>query len=243
MSSSASRETWLAAFGDPTQTLWGVALLGAEPAIAVVRGESEVPSPVTLQPAQVGADAGEQWTITSPDAAVTVCAPVGGGEPDVLTSSPEPGNLELCRLAGFERGGAVRCTALPGGDVEAVRLVATWFSSGCAVAVSAARPRGARGQDRDSISVVARGEREGSSVFDPRLSTTYNGDGTPRRTGIELWLGESEDGEQYPRRVAGERLGGRARHVAGGLVLEAYGLRCHARDEVGIGIYVLMRVG
>ena len=32
-------------------------------------------------------------------------------------------------------------------------------------------------------------------MFDPRLSTTYNGAGEPRRFGIELWLGEDEDGD------------------------------------------------
>ena len=40
---------------------------------------------------------------------------------------------------------------------------------------------------------------------DPRLSTTYDGDGHQRRAGLELWVGEEDD---YPRRGAGQVLCG-----------------------------------
>jgi hypothetical protein len=100
---------------------------------------------------------------------------------------------------------------------------------------------GGRGHDRDTVVAAIAGEREGISVFEPRLSTTYAGDGTPIRAGLELWLGETEDGEQFPRRVAGERSGPFARHGPPPQRVEAYGLRCHARGEDGIGVYVLMR--
>ena len=55
--------------------------------------------------------------------------------------------------------------------------------------------------------VALHGESDGIAAFDPRLSTTYAPDMSPLRMGIELWLGEHEDGDLYPRRVAGERSG------------------------------------
>jgi hypothetical protein len=82
--------------------------------------------------------------------------------------------------------------------------------------------------------VVARGE-EHPLVLDPRLSTTYDHDGDPRRVGVELWLGDDEQGELWPRRVAGMATGARVGRTG----FSAYVFECTSRGELGAGIYVL----
>jgi hypothetical protein len=100
----------------------------------------------------------------------------------------------------------------------------------------AARPKGAKGHDRDSVEVIARGE-EHPLVVDPRLSTTYDEHGAPRRVGIELWLGDEPDGELLSRRVAGDATGSAVAEAG----LSAYAFECVSRGESGAGIYVLLR--
>ena len=162
------------------------------------------------------------------------------------------GELELIRVSGSLAlpdgaelaidGGGIRCSAAPpSGGPDSVRLITAWFSSEHAVGLMATRPAGASNQQRDQVTAVCAGEREGVIVFDPRLSTTYDPSGNVRRMGIELWLGETEEGDQYPRRLAGEASGSATRRTTDGLVLQASPLRCHSRKELGGGVYVLIR--
>ncbi len=91
--------------------------------------------------------------------------------------------------------------------------------------------------------MVARGE-EHALVFDPRLSTTYDGHGAPRRVGIELWLGDqrtrTRTASTRPRRVAGAATGSYVVGTAAGTPFSAYALECVSRGEMGAGIYVLL---
>ncbi len=64
-------------------------------------------------------------------------------------------------------------------------------------------------------------------MLDPRLSTTYDEHGEPLRVGVELWLGDDEDGEQWPRRVAGAATGSRVDNGK----LSAYALQCVSRPS------------
>jgi len=179
-----------------------------------------------------------------------VLAGAGGPSDHELAATPLPGaavsqgggELAVCKVAiGPVEGIGVRWPGEPDGRFESVRLVAAGFSAEHAVGLAAVRPPGAKGQERDVVAAVSLGEREGVSVFDPRLSTTYAGDGALRRVGIELWLGETEEGEQYPHRVAGEPSGEPLALEADDLELHAYGLTCHSRGEDGSGVYVLIR--
>jgi len=117
------------------------------------------------------------------------------------------------------------------------RLVAAWFDDGSSVGLLARRPKGAKGQDKDEIDVALAGAaaQAGIKVFDPRLSTTYDGAGEPRRFGLELWLGEDQDGEQRPLRIGGEATGEAT--VVDGLRVQPFIART-ARGE-GEGLYVL----
>lgn len=226
-----------AIFGDLEADVWGVVIGGDDPRLAVA---SLTDAEVLMQPADLDLDDGETWTLTSAGCGLRI------ERADATTTSEgAEAALQPCRVSGsatisgaqreFDVGGA-RSPALTSDELDSVRLLGSWFPAGHEIALLAARPHGAKGQDRDTIGVVARGE-EHTLALDPRLSTTYGAHGEPRRVGVELWLGDDEDGDQWPRRVAGASTGSRV--DASGL--SAYALRCVSRGEPGAGVYVLLR--
>jgi hypothetical protein len=73
--------------------------------------------------------------------------------------------------------------------------------------------------------------------IDPRLSTTYDGDGDPTRATVELWISDGE--REYPRRAAGEAAGPALTLVSDGVTLAVLPLRYHSRGSDGAGIYLL----
>ena len=120
---------------------------------------------------------GEIWTLTGAGCALRF------ERADATTTTGEGDHaLEPCRVTGaatvegVEREidiGGLRSAGFALDGQDSLRLFASWFPAGHEVAVLSIRPRGAKGQDRDSIGVVARGE-EHPLVIDPRLSTTYD---------------------------------------------------------------------
>jgi hypothetical protein len=74
-------------------------------------------------------------------------------------------------------------------------------------------------------------------VEEPRLSTTYDGDGHQRRAGLELWVSEEEG---YPRRLAGQVICGSSLDL-GSLRLELAFMRWHGEGVGGIGRYDVLR--
>jgi hypothetical protein len=227
----------LAIFGDLGGDVWGVVLAGEQPHIAVA-GLSD--ADVALQPAELDRSDTAVWTLTAPGTALRIEVA------DATTTSAEADrSLQPCRVGGSVAIGGTELELdvaglCSGGSsvegVESLRLFGAWFPGGHELAVLSARPRGAKGHDRDQLAVVARGE-EHPLVLDPRLSTTYDEHGDPRRVGLELWLGEDEDGDQFPRRVAGLATGSRVSDRG----ISAHAFRCTSRGESGAGIYVLAR--
>jgi hypothetical protein len=122
-----------------------------------------------------------------------------------------------------------------------VRDLCAWFAPADGLALTALRPRGAKGHDRDVVTASVFEPTGPLVVADPRLSTTYAADGHPTRVGLELWLEQDDTQEQYPRRAAAEPLGAAAAWSQPALELEAYFLRCLSRGEEGLGVYVLGR--
>ncbi|HUY58436.1 MAG TPA: hypothetical protein VMV16_01885 [Solirubrobacteraceae bacterium] len=232
----------IAIFGDYAADLWGVVIGGDEVRVAVA-GLSD--ADVVLRPAELDRDDGDTWELTGAGCALRI----ERADPTTATADGEH-SIEPCRVSGsatiagtereFDLGG-VRSAALATADIDSIRLLAAWFPAGHEIALLSARPRGAKGQDHDKITVVARGE-EHALVFDPRLSTTYDRHDAPRRAGIELWLGDDndEDGEHRPRRVAGAATGSRVAGTVAGTPVRAYALECVSRGEMGAGIYVLL---
>ncbi len=250
----------IAAFGDPSAGVWGVVVGGADPAIVVgVLDDSSEPrfEPATLE------DASEpRFEPSALEDSAAKPAPKPGwtlaGAEHNLRITPVPaqlgtpglaGELETCRISGtIALGGrqreldcaGVRCGAA--GQVDSLRLVATFFERDIEIALLATRPPGAKGQDRDAVAAIVRGEPAVVlNVFDPRLSTTYRADGNPSRMGIELWLGATEEDDLYPRRAAGEATSSHAVLRRSGTRLDAQAMCCRSRGLDGAGVYVIAR--
>src|SRR6185437_12972175 len=75
------------------------------------------------------------------------------------------------------------------------RAVTAWIGPSLAVALNARRPRRAAGHGGEQLNAaILRGEPlETVAVADPRLSSTYDGDGLLLRCGLELWDTEDAD--------------------------------------------------
>lgn len=221
---AASQTEPVTLFGDLDQGIWGLA---------------------------VGAD-GARWSLAGPDGASVATGTQLSVEPVPSTTATAEGPdlLELCRVRGrINVEGAdreldlpgVQCAALNAGKLGSVRLLGVWFPDGRSMALAAVRPKSTSGQDRDQVVVLGSGEEQ-PLVIEPRLSTTYDAAGAPRRVGVELWLAESGDGEQRSRRVAAEATGGSLTMSEGAAPVAAYALRCHSRGAVGTGVYALLRL-
>jgi hypothetical protein len=135
--------------------------------------------------------------------------------------------------------------APPADKLESVRLLAAWFGDDEALSLLAFRPRRARGQEGDVVTAALVEAGAVRTVSDPRLSTTYTGQGQPSRAGVELWVSEpaEEPGtvNEHPHRVAGEAAGQPARWSEAGLELEVQPFRWHSHGRDGGGVYLLGR--
>jgi hypothetical protein len=120
--------------------------------------------------------------------------------------------------------------------LDLIRTVSAWMGDG-GIVLESARPEGAAGHDAERVWAALVEEGEPVPVVDPRLSTTYDGDGHQRRVGLELWMTE-EDG--YPIRAAGEAICGSSMDL-GALTLDLAFFRWHAEGMEGVGRYDVLR--
>jgi hypothetical protein len=235
---------------------WGVALVRESdgPSLTAL-GAGEASSVVPDVRFSADAD-GEGWRLGG-DAAALVVAPAGEAVAVRSTEDAVEGWEQLCRVTGsFERGGmthAVDCLGLRSWwsdaiDVdryESIRSVSAWFEPGEgtaeAMALTAFRPRKAKAHDRDVLAAAVIAADVSGAVEDPRLSTTYEGEGWPARAGLELWLAGEEPDHQYPRRASGEATGPRVEALADGHEVRAQPFRWHSRGREGAGMYLLAR--
>jgi hypothetical protein len=193
-------------------------------------------------------DAGDEWRLED-DGVALVAAPVGELVDVQAAQDGLAGWDQLCRITGRFGGSEVDCLGVRSAfsdDVELARLdsiraVSVWFEPDEAFALTAFRPRKAKGHDGDLLAAAVIAADGSASVEDPRLSTTYGSDGWPARASLELWLSGQEPERQYPRRASGEAVGPRAEAVAGELELRAAPFRWHSRGREGAGIYLLAR--
>jgi hypothetical protein len=162
-------------------------------------------------------------------------APLGGME----------GHERLCRVRGTAAGHPIDCLGQRGrswgtadwGSIDLTRSVGAWLDDGPSLVYSAVRPAGAEshadetrwGALLDADGVVA--------MDDPRLSTTYDGDGHQRRAGLELWIAEEDD---YPRRGAGQILCGSSVEL-GQLRLDCAFFGWTLDGRRGVGRYDVLR--
>lgn len=233
------------AFGDLDAGIWGVAWGGAEPFVTIGAMNPAVSTsgaPTSMD----GSSSAEDWTVSGPSAELTVTP---HSDP-VAVSEPE-GFDQLCRIQGrFSLDGAERAVdslgrrgSRPQLDVrefQEIRDVSAWFEPDEGIALTALRPRGAAGHDKDIVVASVFEPARALPVADPRLSTTYTADGTPARVGVELWLEGEEEDQQYPLRAAGEALGASA-SAHNEVDLQAHAFRWHSRGRDGAGVYLLVR--
>jgi hypothetical protein len=244
------------AFADLDAPSWGAAWLPGPAQEAVIAlGAAGDDTLVSGGPVlSVGEEEGE-WRLRS-DRAELVVAPASQV---VEVQTPEreiAGWDQLCRVSGrFGTDGqehAVDCLGLRGSwsaaveldRFEAVRAVSVWFDPDEAFALTAFRPHKAKAHAADVVAAAVIAAGASVAVEDPRLSTTYEGEGWPVRAGLELWLAATDDSESerpYPRRASGEAIGARAQALTGQLDVRAEPFRWHSRGRDGAGLYLLAR--
>jgi hypothetical protein len=241
------------AFGelDP-EGVWGAAWIptSGESALTAlgVAGTSTALSDVRVS----GSADDVQWRLDGGTAELLV-EPTGEAVAVQASDDGIEGWDQLCLVTGrFERDGAehpVDCLGLRtwwSGAIEleryeSIRAVSAWFEPDEGLTVTAFRPRKAKGQDRDVLTAAVIAPDISATVEDPRLSTTYQGEGWPARAGLELWLAGEEEERQYPRRASGEATGARVEALAGAIEVRAEPFRWHSRGRDGAGAYLLAR--
>ena len=159
------------------------------------------------------------------------------------------GYEQLCGVTGEVRHGGrsqrVNCLGQRGHQwgtpdwsrIELARTLTAWMGADRAVTLTAVRPAKAKHHDEEAVGgfLIERGEPV--AIFDPRLSTTYDGELRQRRAGLELWMSEEGD---YARRAAGDgavRHDGRPRRPAPGQRVLAWRME----GRVGTGRYDVLR--
>ena len=185
---------------------------------------------------------------------------------DALTAplefEPDDASVQAGGLAGYEQlvhvhgeietpGGRHAVDALGQrsrayGEVDWSRLalartVSAWVDDRRAVALQSIRPAKASDHEHEATTAwLITDGGEGAVAFnvaEPRLSTTYDGDGRQRRAGLELWLTEDDD---FPRRAAGSVVAGASLDL-GELRLDVAFLDWSMDGRHGAGRYELLR--
>lgn len=141
--------------------------------------------------------------------------PIDLGDGVAARASGLEGYEQLCRVEGDVtvrgRSRSLACLGqrghgwgpAPWERIELARTVSAWLEDGTAVTLAAVRPASAAEHDEEAVTAFVVDPPDGPPlvVDEPRLSTTYDGDGRQVRAGLELWMGAEDE---LPRRVAGE---------------------------------------
>lgn len=156
---------------------------------------------------------------------------------------------QLCHVHGTVHLGTqtheVRCLGQRGHSwgvpdwerMDALRVLAAWIEDGTGVVLHAVRPAGRAAHGDEANWAAVLGAAGNLRVDEPRLSTTYDHEGHPRRAGLELWVGEDDD---QPRRAVGEVVCG-STVALGRLRLECSFVRWRMAGRSGIGRYDVLR--
>jgi hypothetical protein len=238
----------------------GVLFAGREPVGVLAEGENALPPTAdwddlrmpglvvrTLEPhvrwqvtleAPGGSGFDLEFTAASPPAEL-------GEEDAAARLGGMAGHERLCRVTGTAAGHRIDCFGQRGRSwgvadwsrIALTRSLAAWLDDGTSLTVAAVRPANAESHADEAV-WAALLDAEGSvGVGDPRVSTTYDGDGHQRRAGLELWVSEDDD---YPRRGAGQVLCGSSVEL-GQLRLDCAFFVWQVDGREGVGRYDLVR--
>lgn len=197
------------------------------------------------------------WTITGAveDWQLELSFEAIGDPADLAEASPvaRRGGMaaseQLCRVSGIVRGGgretAIDCAGQRSHQwgspdwerIELARSLTAWVEGPRGVTLTAVRPAGARSHGDEEIWAAIIHPDRIEPVVDPRLSTTYDGDGRQRHAGIELWAGTDDE---LAHRGAGEVLCGSTLDL-GRLRLDTAFFAWHVDGREGVGRYDLLR--
>ena len=159
------------------------------------------------------------------------------------------GYEQLCGVTGSVRHGgrshSVNCLGQRGhhwgapdwGRIELARTLSAWMGADRAVTLTAVRPAKAKHHDDEAVGGFLIDRGEPLAIFDPRLSTTYDGELRQRRAGLELWM-DAEGG--HARRAAGAAVCGTTVDL-GELRLDSSFFHWRMEGRVGIGRYDVLR--
>lgn len=248
--------------GEPRRgSALAVLFAGREPVAAIARGGLEVAGESGWEAIEL---AGLRMAVTEPLRDWTVAmeserhgfdlrfqalsppAEIAAGDA-VAEAGGMAGYEQLCGVTGTVRAGGrtheIRCLGQRGhgwGEpdwerLEAARTIAAWPAAGYGFALTSVRPQGAAHAEERVWAALL--DEEGTvRVGDPRLSTTYDGDGRQRRAGVELWVHDDEP----PLRGSGEVLCGSTLDL-GALRLDCAFFRWRIDGESGVGRYDVLR--
>jgi hypothetical protein len=235
------------AFGDLDTGAWGTAFAADAGGFLVLgAGERTDAASAELSAAHEAGD----WRLEGDRTTLSI-APAGAAVPVQTAGDGLGAVMQLCRISGrFQLDGSDHEVDSAGlrtwcqeplelDRFQSIRAVSTWFDSGEGFVLTALRPRKARAHDGDLVAAAVLGPERSAPVADPRLSTTYSAEGWPVRAGLELWLDDDDEQEQYPRRASGEATGARALGALGEMELRAQRFRWHSRGRDGAGVYLL----
>jgi hypothetical protein len=239
------------AFGNPDGSVWGAALDAGVPAVVATGGAEPVAVALAWN-----ADRPE-WVLSGDRIALTASPisepppPAEDDEPPApVAARPElawSGRQELCRVTGTVDGAEVDCVGVRTelaqvrpGEFGSVRGFSAWVSAEEAVTLLALRSGSEAHHERDLAAATVFEPDRWMSSHDPRLSTTYDGDGNPTRATLELWIKQGE--REFPRRAAGEAAGPTVAVAGDEATLLVLPLRCHSRGSDGSGVYLLASV-
>lgn len=159
------------------------------------------------------------------------------------------GYEQVCMVTGsVSHGGrtyGVRCLGQRGhqwgtpdwGRIELARSLSAWMGPEKSVTLTAVRPAKAKHHGDEAVAGFLVEGGEPRAIFDPRLSTTYDGELRQRRAGLELWM-SAEGG--HARRAAGEVVCGTTVDL-GDLRLDSAFFAWRMEGRTGTGRYDVMR--
>ncbi len=170
-------------------------------------------------------------------------------ESPVARAGGMQGYDQLCQVTGsVSHGGRthqVRCLGQRGqlwgkpdwSKIELARTVSAWLGDDRALTLTAVRPAKAKGHLDEAVSGFVFEGGEAVEIYDPRLSTTYDGEQRQRRAGLELWMDEEGD---HARRAAGEVLCGTSLDL-GEQRLDSAFFAWRMEGRTGVGRYDVLR--
>ena len=159
------------------------------------------------------------------------------------------GYEQLCSVTGTVRADGstreVRCLGQRGhqwgtpdwSQIALARTLSAWLGADRAITLTAVRPAKAKHHDDEAVAAFLIDGGEPLPVFDPRLSTTYDGELRQRRAGLELWMSEEGD---FARRAAGNVLCGTTVDL-GELRLDSAFFAWRMEGREGTGRYDVLR--